>query len=70
MNKSWKRFRYFENGLAVFFMINLFLDIFNEKVLNLEIPHEIIVYLFWLSFGLYMGFRLCKHEFNRIIGMK
>lgn len=65
MRNYWKRFSYFDKGLTVFFMINLFLDILNKSVLNSVIPSEIVGYLFWLSLGLFGGFKLCKYEYSR-----
>jgi hypothetical protein len=67
MKNYWKRFSYFDKGLTVFFMINLFLDILNKKTLNSEIPSEIVGYLFWLSLGLFLGFKLCKYEYNQTL---
>lgn len=67
MKNYWKRFSYFDNGLTVFFMINLFLDILNKKVLNSILPSEIVGHLFWLSIGLFVGFKLCKHEYSQTL---
>jgi hypothetical protein len=67
MKNYWQRFSLFENGLNIFFIINLFMDIINKKVLSSTIPIEILAYLFWLSLGLLLGFRLCKHEYNRTL---
>ena len=63
----WKRLSYYDKVLAMFFMINIFLDIINKKVLNSVIPNEIIGYLFWISLGLYLGFQICKYEFKRVL---
>ena len=63
----WKRFSYFDKGLAAFFMVNLFLDVINKKLLGSVIPTEIVGYLFWLSLGLYLGFRLCRYEYSRTL---
>ena len=62
----WKRFVNYEKGLALFFIISIFFDIVNEKFLNSQVPAEIIGYMFWLTLGLYLGFRLCKYEFRRV----
>jgi hypothetical protein len=67
MKNYWKRFSYFDKGLTVFFMINLFLDILNKNILNSVIPIEIVGYLFWLSLGLFLGFKLCKYEYSRTL---
>jgi hypothetical protein len=42
-------------------MVNLFLDVINEKLLHYWIPVEIVAYLFWLSLGLFLGFQLCQY---------
>ena len=67
MKNYWKRFIYLDKGLTLFFMINLFLDILNKNLLNSLIPFEIIGYLFWLSLGLFLGFKLCKYEYNNTL---
>lgn len=67
MKNYWKRFSSFERAIQVFFMINLVLDIVNKNFLKSAIPIEIIGYLFWLSLGLYLGFKLCKNEYNRTL---
>ena len=66
-NQYWTRFNNYEKCLAAFFMLNIFLDVINKKLLGSAIPKEIISYLFWLSLGLYLGFRLCKYEYNNVI---
>ncbi|WMW78120.1 hypothetical protein RF683_01360 [Flavobacterium sp. 20NA77.7] len=67
MKNYWKRFSDLDKGLTVFFMINLFLDILNKNILNSVIPIEIVGYLFWLSLGLFLGFKLCKYEYSRTL---
>lgn len=67
MKNYWKRFSFFDKGLAVFFMLNLFLDVINKKILQSVIPGDLISYLFWLSTGLYLGFQLCKYEYKQVI---
>lgn len=67
MKNYWKRFSYFDMGLTLFFMINLFLDILNKNLLNSAIPSEIVGYLFWLSLGLFLGFKLCKYEYSQTL---
>lgn len=62
----WKRFSNYEKSLAAFFIISIILDVVNNRLLNSFIPTEIVGYLFWLSLGLYLGFKLCKYEFTRV----
>ncbi len=64
---SWKRFSFYDKLLALFLMINIFLDVINTELLNSAIPSEIVGYLFWLSLGLYLGFSLCKYEYSRTL---
>lgn len=64
---NWKRFNVFQQSLAAFFILCLFLDIINSKILNSAISNEIIGYLFWLSLGMFLGFKLCKNEYSRIL---
>jgi hypothetical protein len=61
-----KRIDVYEICLTVFLFVNLFLDLINNYLLNTSIPVEIVGYLFWLSLGLYLGFRLYKYELGRI----
>lgn len=70
IEKNWKRFSYFDKGLAALFIINIFLNVFNDKILKSLIPLEIISYSFWLSLGLYLGFQLCKYEYKRAMNIK
>jgi hypothetical protein len=63
----WKRFNIYQQGLAALFIVALFLDVINKKVLNSAIPVEIVGYLFWLSLGLFLGFKLCKYEYIRAL---
>ncbi|RCH54764.1 hypothetical protein DJ568_09765 [Mucilaginibacter hurinus] len=67
MKSYWKRFSLYDKGITIFFMINLFLDVINQKVLHSSIPSEIVGYLFWLSLGLVLGFKLCKYEYSRTL---
>lgn len=64
-NNHWKRFNTFQQCLSLFFVINLFLDVINNKILNSAIPSEIVDYMFWLSLGLFLGFMLCKYEYRQ-----
>jgi hypothetical protein len=63
---NWKYFNLYEKGIALFFIFNIVFDVVNEKLLYSIVPSEILTYFFWLSLGLYLGFRLCKYEFKRI----
>ncbi len=66
MKYYWRRFNNIEKGLVVFLGIGIFIGILNEDFLNTIIPKEISGYLFWLSLGLYLGFRLCRYEYIRV----
>ena len=62
----WKRLRIYEALIAVFFLINIILSLFDiKKYLGKEIPGEIFNYAFWLSLGFYLGFEICKYEIRR-----
>lgn len=62
---KWKMFSIYDKLIASFFILNLFLDVINEKILDSFIPNEIVGYLFWLSLGLFLGFQLCKFEYKK-----
>lgn len=66
MKNNWKRFSVIENILMVFFSINILLNSINNYLFNKAIPVEIVHYLFWLSLGLFIGFKLCKYEIRLI----
>lgn len=70
MKNYWVRFNRIEMALVVFFGIGLFLDVINRFIFKSIIPKEIIGYLFWLSLGLYLGFRLCRYEYIRVWKLK
>ncbi len=62
----FKRLSVYEGVITIYFIINTFFYILNDDFLK-TIPKEIAGYLFWLSFGLYLGFQLCKYEVKRIL---
>jgi hypothetical protein len=66
-NTLWKRFLICQNGLSIFFILNIFFSILNKKLSKPLIPIEITDYLFWLSLGLYLGFILCRHEYSTVM---
>ena len=66
MNKGWKRFNFYEKGLAIFLIFNIIFYVVNEDFLKYIIPKDISGYLFWISLGLYLGFRLCQYEYKRV----
>jgi hypothetical protein len=47
--------------------LNIVLTIVSEDVLSSVIPKEVVVYSFWLSLGLYLGFQLYKYGYQRVI---
>lgn len=59
--KKWLLIGLYGKIISVFFMVNVFLDVINEKLLHYWIPVEIVAYLFWLSLGLFLGFQLCQY---------
>jgi len=67
MKNDWNRFVIIEKIIAMFFISNLFLDVLNNKILNSIIPTKIIGFLFFLSLGLFLGFKLCKYEYGRTL---
>jgi len=68
VNKDpWRRFATYEKVLTIFLLFSIFLTIVNKKLSAPLIPLDITSYLFWLSLGLYLGFRLCKYEFSNVL---
>lgn len=62
----WKRFIIYEGIVSYNFLLNIGLFIANEEFFNNFIPDDIERSLFFLSLGLYVGFRICKHESKRV----
>jgi hypothetical protein len=68
MNKNyWARFTCYQKIIDVFFMLNIILDVINNELLNSVIPFKVLCSLFWLSLGLFLGFKLCKKEYSNAI---
>jgi hypothetical protein len=62
----WRRFNFYEGVIVVFLMINILFVIINQRIEKPIIPIEIAGYFFWLSLGLYLGFKLCIQEYKRM----
>jgi hypothetical protein len=58
-NKS-QTFARFEMAIAAFCALNVIFPILNENFLKLKLPVNIEGYSFFLSLGIYLGFKLCK----------
>lgn len=54
----------YKNAVLLFFVLNLLFDLINEKVLNGFFSKELVSYMFWLSMGLLLGYRLREWERN------
>ncbi len=67
MKTYWRRFSFFDKTIAFYFISNLLLYTLSREFSNFPIPKRIVEYSFWLSLGLLIGFKLCKHEFNRAL---
>jgi hypothetical protein len=61
INKSYFSFK---NAVLLFFILNLLFDLINEKILNSFFSKELVSYMFWLSIGLLLGYRLSEWERN------
>ncbi len=60
----WQRFYNYHKAIVIFFGISFVFTLVNEKMLL--VPFELSGYFFWLSLGLYLGFRLCWYEYSRV----
>ncbi len=69
LERCWSRFVYSEKSLIILLTAIPFFDIVNSEVLNSVIPDEIELYLFCLNVGLYLGFKLCMHEYQRALNL-
>lgn len=61
-SKTARGIEYFVTTLL---LINFWLDVINKKFLNSFIPNQLVAYSFWLSLGLFLGFRLAKFYYSR-----
>ena len=64
IKNEWQRFYSYEKILLYSLAALLILLAVNEEIRL--IPFEISGYFFWLSLGLYLGFRLAKWEIIRV----
>ncbi len=67
MKNQWEQFSNLEKAISIFLIINIFLDLLNKYLFRSIIPNDIITYSFWLSLGLFLGFKLCKFYFSKAI---
>ena len=67
MNRNWRAFNIYEGSTAIFFMFSAVLYVVNLKLNKPVVPIEIGGYIFWLSLGLYLGFRLCKKAYTNAL---
>lgn len=67
VSKNWKTFRTYEAVITFFLIANLAFFTINRKLDNPIMPTEFAGYIFWLSLGLYLGFKLCKEAFRGVI---
>ena len=61
---KWNRFILIEGLIGCNFIFSTVVFIVNDIVIEF-ISRTNIGYYFWLSFGLFLGFHICKAEFKR-----
>jgi hypothetical protein len=67
MKESYlKRLLIYELVATTLLLVSFFFFILNEDFFNHIIPKDIAGYLFWISLGIYLGFKLCKYELKRV----
>ena len=64
INSKWQRFYGYERMLLYSFIISLLILFLNEELKMF--PFQFPGYLFWLTLGLYLGFRIAKQEIARV----
>ncbi len=71
-DKKWKRFSIIQNLITLLLPINLLLYIFNNEYKKkfgiFLFPFHPEFYFFFFCIGLFLGFRICRNEINRVIG--
>lgn len=65
--QHWYKFSLLEKGVLVLLMVLTILNIIVQKILVPDLLNDVLTYMFFLSLGLYLGFRLCKTEYTRMI---
>lgn len=61
------RVHIYEWGISLLLVANIIYYPINEDYLEYLVPKEICGYSFWLSLGLFVGFKLCKSELKNNI---
>ncbi len=59
---TWKKVILIEKIISILLTINIILVILNNENFFLIFYSDLINYFFWLSLGIYIGFKLCKKE--------
>jgi hypothetical protein len=55
----------YEKIIGLFLLFNIIYYPINEDYLNFIIPKDFCSYMYWLSIGLFLGFKLYKYEIGR-----
>lgn len=64
---KFKRILILDRTLALICMLNILFGILNEFFFKLNLPENVQGYIFFLSSGLYLGFLICKNEYDKIL---
>jgi len=57
----------YDKIITYFFASNLVIIVINREILGSRFPKIIQSYLFFLSVGLYFGFKICNAEYKRTL---
>ncbi len=66
-NNNCNRLVTFEKVIQIFLLANIIIPIVFEILFKIVIPLKFQGYSFFLSMGLFIGFKICKNEFIRTL---
>lgn len=67
MNSILKEVNIVEIVLGVYLFANVIFYPINGDELDYLVPEEIVIYSYWLSVGLFVGFKVCRYQMTRIL---
>lgn len=53
--------------LGVYLFVNIIFYPINRDKLDYLVSEEVSIYSYWLSIGLFVGFKTCRHQMTRIL---
>ncbi len=68
MNRlDWRRFHFFELSLIILLIVITIIHLIGRELIFSNFLSDVLNFSFFFSLGLYLGFRLCKREYSRLL---